>query len=49
MSAAPPSKRARVEDMESLDSEAINTVRCLSADMVQKAASGHPGALLPPH
>ncbi|KAJ1672941.1 Transketolase, partial [Spiromyces aspiralis] len=27
-----------------VDNLAINSIRCLSADMVQKANSGHPGA-----
>ena len=29
--------------MESIEQRAINTVRVLSADAVQKANSGHPG------
>jgi len=36
-----PSKRARGKVSASV---CVNTIRCLSADMVQKANSGHPGA-----
>jgi len=32
--------------MQSIDTKVINTIRGLSADMIQKAASGHPGTPL---
>ena len=35
---------ARKKQKTSIDTRCINTVRCLSADMVQAAKSGHPGA-----
>jgi hypothetical protein len=37
-------KRNRLADNNSLDMLCINTIRLLSADMVQAANSGHPGA-----
>ena len=41
-SKSPESKRAKVGD--SLEQVCINTIRVMSADVVQKAKSGHPGA-----
>ena len=49
----PPSKKEKVDPQEaqaasysgtSLELKCVNTIRCLAADMVQKANSGHPGA-----
>lgn len=43
--AKPAAKRSRGEiTMDPADERAINTIRCLAADTVQKANSGHPGA-----
>lgn len=45
-----PAKRPRLSPtvshtgLDALDTESVNTVRCLAADMVQRANSGHPGA-----
>eukprot|EP00049_Salpingoeca_infusionum_P017648 m.353882 g.353882 ORF g.353882 m.353882 type:complete len:683 (-) comp16854_c0_seq1:188-2236(-) len=36
----PPSKKGKMH----IDTKCINTIRCLAADTVQKANSGHPGA-----
>lgn len=43
MSAESPLKRARMGPTPD-DEKCINTIRVLSADMVEKANSGHPGA-----
>lgn len=49
----PPSKKEKVDPQEAqaasysgtdLELKCVNTIRCLAADMVQKANSGHPGA-----
>ncbi len=42
-SPAPP-KKQKTSDMSDIDTACINTIRCLGADIVQKANSGHPGA-----
>lgn len=38
------SKKARSEGDNALTEKCINTIRVLSADVVEKAKSGHPGA-----
>lgn len=43
MSLGSPNKKARTAS-SSLDEKCINTIRVLSADIVEKANSGHPGA-----
>jgi len=40
----PALKRQKTVDGESTDAENVNIIRCLAADVVQKANSGHPGA-----
>ena len=41
-----PSHRAKMAKFEDggISTKACNTIRCLAADTVQKAKSGHPGA-----
>jgi len=43
MSHTTNNKKHPLSEMNDFDKLCVNTIRCLAADVVQKANSGHPG------